>query len=63
MRTVMEGDHYVGQRVICQTDDSFFAGVIVCIFMKRDRKSKRVVVENDDGILLIKREKDIKAVA
>jgi hypothetical protein len=53
-------DFHVGQRVYTQSEDSRFEGVIVCIFMKRDRKSLRVIIENDDGVCLIKREKDLK---
>ena len=39
----------VGQRVVKQGEDSRFEGAVVAVFVKRDGKTMRYVVENDDG--------------
>ena len=39
----------VGQRVIKQGEDSRFEGEVVACFIKRNLKTVRYVVENDDG--------------
>lgn len=49
----------IGDRVKKITGDYKFNGNIVALFTKRDGKSVRVVVENDDGILHIFSEKNI----
>jgi hypothetical protein len=43
----------VGQRVVKQGEDSRFEGQVVACFVKRDFKTIRYVVENDDGVLHI----------
>ena len=43
----------IKQRVEKRGADSFFVGEVVAIFIKRDGKAVRYVVENDDGICLI----------
>jgi hypothetical protein len=52
----------VGQRVIKEGEDSKFEGVIVCRFYKRDDRTVRYVVENDDGILHIASPKMLKEI-
>ena len=39
----------VGQRVVKQGEDSRFEGEVVACFVKRNHKTVRYVVENDDG--------------
>ena len=43
----------VGVRVIKSGEDSKFEGEVVASFMKRNKKTVRFVVENDDGVLHI----------
>ena len=43
----------VGQRVVKQGEDSRFEGEVVACFVKRNLKTVRYVVENDDGVLHI----------
>ena len=43
----------VGQRVVKQGEDSRFEGEVVACFVKRNHKTVRYVVENDDGVLHI----------
>ena len=43
----------VGQRVIKQGEDSRFEGEVVACFVKRNLKTVRYVVENDEGVLHI----------
>ena len=50
----------VGQRVVKQGEDSRFEGEVVSVFVKRDHKTVRYVVENDDGVLHIASEKQLQ---
>ena len=50
----------VGQRVVKQGEDSRFEGEVVSVFVKRDHKTVRYVVENDDGVLHIASEKQLR---
>jgi hypothetical protein len=50
----------VGQRVIKQGEDSRFEGEVVAAFVKRDLKTLRYVVENDDGVLHIANERQLR---
>ena len=50
----------VGQRVIKQGEDSRFEGQVVACFVKRDLKTLRYVVENDDGVLHIASERQLQ---
>ena len=50
----------VGQRVVKQGDDSRFAGEVVAVFLKRDLKTMRYVVESDDGVLHIASERQLR---
>lgn len=47
-------DLQVGDLVEFSGEDSYYKGVIVCIFTKLDGKSVRLIVEDDRGLLLIK---------
>lgn len=47
-------DLMVGDVVEYIGEDSYYKGTIVCIFTKLNGKSVRCVVENLDGLLLIK---------
>lgn len=49
----------VGQRVIKDSGDYTYNGIIVSIFEKRSG-AVRLVVENDDGMLFIFNEKQLK---
>jgi hypothetical protein len=40
----------VGQRVVKEDEDSRFEGQVVACFVKRDMKTLRYVIENDDGV-------------
>ena len=53
----MESELSIGQRVVKTGEDSRFEGVIVARFVKRDGKTTRFVVENDDGVLHIASER------
>lgn len=57
MNEVKEGDlvEFIGL-------DSYFKGTIVCIFTKLNGVSKRCIVQDDRGLLLIKNPKDAKLV-
>lgn len=48
----------VGDLVEFKGQDSYFKGVIVCIFTKANGTSVRCCVENCDGLLLIKNPRD-----
>ena len=50
----------VGQRVVKQGEDSRFEGQVVACFVKRDMKTLRYVVENDDGVLHIASERQLQ---
>ena len=50
----------VGQRVVNQDEDSRFEGEVVSVFVKRDHKTVRYVIENDDGVLHIASEKQLR---
>ena len=50
----------VGQRVVKQGEDSRFEGQVVAAFVKRDTKTLRYVVENDDGVLHIASERQLR---
>jgi hypothetical protein len=45
----------VGQRVVKRGEDSRFEGEVVACFVKRNLKTVRYVVENDDGVLRVNR--------
>lgn len=47
-------DFKVGDVVEYNGQDSYYKGTIVCIFTKLNGSSQRCVVENTDGLLLIK---------
>lgn len=51
-----------GQRVIKEGEDSRFEGIVVASFLKRNGKTVRYVVENDDGVLHIASGKQLKEV-
>ena len=50
----------VGQRVIKQGEDSRFEGEVVACFIKRNLKTVRYVVENDEGVLHIASERQLQ---
>lgn len=50
----------LNKRVTKKTGDYKFDGYVVACFYKRDGKSLRYVVENDDGILHIFSESNLK---
>jgi hypothetical protein len=47
----------VGRRVVKEGKDSRFEGQVVACFVKRDLKTLRYVIENDDGVLHIANER------
>ena len=47
----------VGQRVVKEGEDSRFEGEVVAAFVKRNLKTLRYVIENDDGMLHIASER------
>jgi hypothetical protein len=53
----------VGQRVVKEGEDSRFEGEVVACFVKRNLKTVRYVVENDDGVLHIASEKQLRPAA
>jgi hypothetical protein len=50
----------VDQRVIKQGEDSRFEGEVVACFVKRNHKTVRYVVGNDDGVLHIAGEAQLR---
>jgi hypothetical protein len=52
----------VGQRVVKQGEDSRFEGEIVACFLKRNLRTVRCVLENDDGVLQIASERQLRLV-
>ena len=50
----------VGQRVVKQGEDSRFEGEVVACFVKRNLKTVRYVIENDDGVLHIASEAQLR---
>jgi hypothetical protein len=50
----------VGQRVIKQGEGSRFEGEVVAASVKRDLKTLRYVIENDDGVLHIASERQLR---
>jgi hypothetical protein len=50
----------VGQRVVKQSEDSRFEGEVVACFVKSNLKTVRYVVENDDGVLHIASERQLR---
>jgi hypothetical protein len=50
----------VGQRVVKEGEDSRFEGEVVAAFVKRNLKTLRYVVENDDGVLHIASERQLR---
>jgi hypothetical protein len=50
----------VGQRVVKQGEDSRFEGEVVACFVKRNHKTVRYVIENDDGVLHIASERQLQ---
>jgi hypothetical protein len=53
----------MGDHVIKHGEDSIFEGYIVAAFVKLNGKTVRYVVENDDGVLHIASEKQLKFIA
>jgi hypothetical protein len=53
----------MGDHVIKQGEDSMFEGYVVSAFVKLNGKTVRYVVENDDGVLHIASEKQLKWIA
>ena len=49
----------IGQRVVKQGEDSRFEGEVVSCFLKRNLRTLRYVVENDDGVLHIASERQL----
>jgi hypothetical protein len=50
---MMDDDSLRGIRVMKMNGDYVFEGEIVAVFKKRDGQSRRFVVEDDRGLLLI----------
>ena len=50
----------VGQRVVKQGEDSRFEGEVVACFVKRNLKTVRYVIENDEWVLHIAREAQLR---
>ena len=50
----------VGQRVVSEGEDSRFEGEVVSVFVKRDHRTVRYVIENDDGVLQLVSEKQLR---
>ena len=50
----------VGQRVVKQGEDSRFEGEVVACFVKRNLKTVRYVIENDEWMLHIAREAQLR---
>ncbi len=50
----------VGQRVVKEGEDSRFEGTVVAAFVKRNMQTLRYVVENDDGVLHIASERQLR---
>lgn len=57
---VEHGFFPIGAKVIKQGEDSRFDGVVVAWFYKRNKKTLRYVVENDDGVLHIASHKQLQ---
>lgn len=53
----------VGAKVAKRTGDYVFFGIVVDVFVKRDGRSVRYVVENDDGLVLILNSKQLEPYA
>jgi hypothetical protein len=51
----------VGQRVVKEDEDSHFEGQVVACFVKRDMKTLRYVIEDDDSVLHIASERQFAA--
>ena len=52
----------VGQRVVKEGEDSRFEGAVVAAFVRRNMRTLRYVVENDDGVLHIAGERHLRLV-
>ena len=50
----------VGRRVVKEDEESRFEGQVVACFIKRDMKTARYVIENDDGVLHVAREQQMR---
>jgi hypothetical protein len=50
----------VGHRVVKQGEDSRFEGEVVACFVKRNLKTVRYVIENDEWMLHIAREAQLR---
>ena len=50
----------VGQRVVKEGEDSRFEAEVVAAFVKRNLKTLHYVVENDDGVLHIASERQLR---
>jgi hypothetical protein len=53
----------MGDHVLKQGEDSIFEGYVVSAFLKLNNKTVRYVVENEDGVLHIASEKQLKFIA
>jgi hypothetical protein len=56
-------EFHVGDRVIKRGEDSQFEGEVVALFTKRNGKTLRYVIENDDGVLHIAGPKQLHWIA
>ena len=56
-------EYKVGDHVLKVGEDSKFEGAVVAVFTKRNGKTVRYVVENDDGVLHIASAKQLKWLA
>jgi hypothetical protein len=54
---------HTNDRVLKVGEDSTFEGVIVSVFTKRNGRTIRYVIENDDGVLHIASLKQLKWMA
>lgn len=53
----------IGDHVLKTGEDSTFEGYIVSVFLKRNGRTVRYVVENEDGVLHIAGEKNLKFIS
>lgn len=50
----------IGDKVAKRTGDYVFFGIVIGVFRKRDNRSVRYAVENDDGVVLILNAKQLE---
>jgi hypothetical protein len=55
--------YQMGDHVLKVGEDSTFEGYVVSAFLKRNGHTVRYVVENDDGVLHIASEKQLKFIS